>query len=333
MGKNLRAKASLVTGPKVAPEQLVSALGSDDAAHKPKTAIGVMAQFTDRQSSAIKEVEVLKDRLMEFDGCFPTKHIDPKLIFRSKWANRHELSFKDENFKDLKDDIESEGGNVQPIKVRPLHGETGRFEIVFGHRRHQACLDLGIPVLALIENVDEKKLFIEMDRENRQRKDLRPYEVGAMYARALDEGLFSSLRKMAEEVAIDQSQLGKAISLARLPSDVIKAFLSPLDLQYRWASDLVAAIQGNPDAVLSVAKSIQAEEPRPASALVFSRLVEKRGTVPQLKDKSIPLKGKSGQNGKLVFNEKKRSVDISLSNIDPARYMEIQSIIKQFLSV
>jgi ParB family chromosome partitioning protein len=338
MGKNLRAKASLVTGPRAAPEQAaskqpVSHSIPDEAAHKPKTAIGAMAQFTDRQSSAIKEVEVLKDRLREFDGCFPTKHIDPKLIVRSKWANRHELSFKDEDFKGLKNDIELEGGNVQPIKVRPLHGETGRYEIVYGHRRHQACLDLGIQVLAIIENVDEKKLFIEMDRENRQRKDLRPYEVGAMYARALDEGLFSSLRKMAEEVAIDQSQLGKAISLARLPSDVVKAFVSPLDLQYRWASDLVAAIQENPDVVLSVAKAIQVEEPRPASTLVFSRLVEKRGTVPQLKDRSIPLQGKSGQKGQLVFNEKKRSVDISLSNINPARYAEIQSIIKQFLSV
>jgi ParB family chromosome partitioning protein len=333
MGKKLLAKASLVTGPRANHEPPVSSQSTpDEAVHKPKTAIGAMAQFTDRQSSAIKEVEVLKDRLKEFDGSLPTRHIDPELIVRSRWANRHELSFKDDEFKGLKKDIDSEGGNVQPIKVRPLYGETGKFEIVFGHRRHQACLELGIHVLAIIENVDEKKLFIEMDRENRQRKDLRPYEVGVMYARALDEGLFTSVRKMAEEVGFDQSQLSKALSLAKLPAEVVKAFVSPLDLQYGWASDLVAAIQKNPDVVLSVAKAIQAEEPRPSSMAAFKRLTEKQGTIPHSAGKPISLQGKSGQKGELVFNEKKRSVDISLSNIDPARYSEIQSLVKHFLN-
>ena len=337
MGKNLRAKANLVTGPRIAPDQVDSKQPNsqsipDETSQRPKTAIGAMAQFTDRQSSAIKEAESLKERLREFDGSLPTKYIAPELIVRSKWANRHELSFQSEDFKRLRKDIEAQGGNVQPIKVRPQQGALGKYEIVFGHRRHQACLDLGIPVLAMIENVDEKKLFIEMDRENRQRKELRPYEIGVMYARALDDRLFSSIRKMAEEVDIDQSQLAKAVSLARLPADVINSFLSPLDLQYGWASDLVAAIQENPEAVLSVAKAIQLEEPRPASKVVFSRFVDKRGTVPQSNSRQVSIKGKSGQKGTLIFNEEKRHVDISLANVEPSRYAEVQSVVKQFLS-
>lgn len=333
MGKKLLAKASLVTGPRTNHEPVDSRLSaSDEVAARPKTAIGAMAQFTDRQSTAIKEVEVLKDRLKEFEGSLPTRLIDPTLIVRSKWANRHETSFKDAEFKALKDDIESQGGNVQPIKVRPLSSNDGKYEIVFGHRRHQACLDIGIYVLAMIESVDEKNLFIEMDRENRQQKKLRPYEAGVMYARALDEGLFTSVRKMAEEVGFDQSQLGKALSLARLPAEVVKAFESPLDLQYGWASELVGAIQNNPDVVLSVAKAIQEEKPRPSSTTVFKRLIEKRGTIPHSVGKPISLQGKSGQKGELVLNEKRRSVDIKLSNIDPTRYAEIQSLIKKFLN-
>jgi ParB family chromosome partitioning protein len=117
-----------------------------------------------------------------------------------------------------------------------------------------------------------------------------------------------------------------------LPAEVVKAFVSPLDLQYGWASDLVAAIQKNPDVVLSVAKAIQAEEPRPSSMAAFKRLTEKQGTIPHSAGKPISLQGKSGQKGELVFNEKKRSVDISLSNIDPARYSEIQSLVKHFLN-
>lgn len=330
MGKKLLAKAGLVLAPRspITPGSHVP--GREEGA-KPKTAIGAMAQFTDRQSNAIKEAAQLKEQLKEFEGSLPTKRIDPKLIVRSKWANRHDLSFTGHEFEGLKEDIQAQGGNVQPIKVRRLKGETGKYEIVFGHRRHQACLELGIDVQAIIDDLDEKHLFIEMDRENRQRKDLRPFEIGAMYAKALDEGLFTSARKLADEVGIDQSQLNKALSLARLPANVLKAFESPLDLQYRWVADLVGAIQRDPDHVLSIAKVIQVESPRPASGEVFKRLTEGRGTVHHPAKKAESLEGKGGQKGRLAFNEKKRSVRIDLENIDPARFSEVRATIKLLL--
>jgi ParB family chromosome partitioning protein len=290
-----------------------------------------MAQFTDRQSQAIKEAAQLREQLKTFEGSLPTCHLDPKLIVRSKWANRHELSFSGADFEGLKQDIQAQGGNVQPIKVRRLAGSAGRYELIFGHRRHQACLELAIGVLAMVEDLDDKRLFIEMDRENRQRKDLRPFEIGAMYAKALDEGLFPSARKLAEEVGIDHSQLSKALSLARLPVDVLKAFQSPLDLQYRWTSDLTDALQKDPEQVLTEAKAIQKEDPRPASAEVFARLVVGRGTVPQSDLKEEAFSGAANQSGKIVLNPKKRSVRIDLANIDPARFAEVKAVIKKLL--
>lgn len=331
MGKKLLAKAGLVLAPRGPITPVIRSLSGEDGA-KPKTAIGGMAQFTERQSASIREAGHLKELLKEFEGSIPARRIDPKLIVRSKWANRHELSFEDAEFKALKEDIASQGGNVQPIKVRPLKGEQGKYEIVFGHRRHQACFELGLEVLTIIEELDEKHLFIEMDRENRQRKDLRPYELGSMYAKALDEGLFSSVRKLAEEVGFDQSQLGKALSLARLPTDVLKAFESPLDLQYRWVADLVRSIQTDPDQVLSIAKAIQKESPRPSSADVFKRITLIRGTVPHVTAKDEDLQGVGDQKGVIAFNLKKRSVKINLSNIDPARFAEIRVAIKKLLS-
>ena len=137
----------------------------------------------------------LRTELEKWTGATPVRQIDPKQVERSKWANRHEQSYQDEEFKALKEDIQSSGGNVQPIKVRPLAGQKDRYEVVFGHRRHQACLDLDIPVLAMIAEVDDVELFIDMDRENRQRKDMRPYELGVMYNRALKEGIFPSAKK------------------------------------------------------------------------------------------------------------------------------------------
>lgn len=328
MGKQLQKKANLVFGPR--PITTVPVVGDSEV--RTKTAIGAMAQFTERQSSAIKETEILKGRLREFEGSLPTKKIDPQLIERSKWANRHALSFLDADFGALKADIESQGGNVQPIKIRPLKNKIERFEIVFGHRRHQACLELQLPVLAIIEDLDEKHLFIEMDRENRQRKDLRPYEVGCMYAKALDEGLFSSARRLADEVAIDQSQLTKALALARLPQEVLDAFKSPLDLQYRWASGLTAELQKNSDQVLVVAKEMKTRNPRLSSGDVFKSLTTTRGTVPQANSETVHLSGKSGQKGSLVLNPQDRTIEIKLTNIDASRHEALRAVMQQFLT-
>ncbi|WP_342130929.1 ParB/RepB/Spo0J family partition protein [Hydrogenophaga sp. OTU3427] len=333
MGKKLLEKASLVIAPR-RPLLASTTATTRDTGTKPKTAIGAMAQFTDRQSAAIQEASRLKEQLREFEGSLPAKRLDPQKVVRSKWANRHELSFVDAEFEALKADILAQGGTVQPIKVRPLNDGSDRYEVIFGHRRHQACLELGLPVLALVEELDDTSLFVEMDRENRQRKDLRPYEVGLMYAKALDHGLFPSARKLAEAVGIDLSQLGKSLALARLPTDVLEAFASPLELQYRWVSDLVGAIQKDPERVLAVAKELQAHSPKLPAADIFKRLTEGGGTVPPPSSakREEQLDGKAGQKGKLSYNARKRSIRIDLENIEPARFAEAKAMIAKFLA-
>lgn len=362
MGKELKKKASLVFGPRAA----IAPNTKDDDAARPKTAIGAMAQFTNRQSEALREAEGLRNQvnelqskvaevdavkatikvlevkahraeqleaqIKEFDGALPVRKIDPAKIKRSKWANRHDHSFTDAEFELLKKEIADAGGNVQPIKVRALKDNSGAYEIVFGQRRHQACLDLGLDVLAMVDDLDEKSLFIEMDRENRQRKDLRPFEVGAMYNKALEAGLFTSARQLAEEIGVDQSQLTKALNLAKLPGDVINAFPSPLDLQYRWSSDLVAAIQKDPDFVLERARELQSSVPRPSAKDVFGRLIEGRGTVPQSNKEPVMLSGKGKQRAAMVFDSANEAVQIKLSNVPSAKFEKLQSIIKDFLS-
>ena len=330
MGKNLLAKASLVLGPRTVPATK-SPITPGTTVEKPKTAIGAMAQFTDRQSTAIKEVESLREQLKEYEGSLPTRLLDSNLIVRSKWANRHDQSFKDQEFADLKADIQLKGCNVQPIKVRPLKGSPGLYEVVFGHRRHQACLELEIDVLAMIEDLDDKGLFVEMDHENRQRKDLRPYEQGVMYARALDEGLFPSMRKLADDVGVEAGTASKAIALARLPVEVLAAFVSPLDLQFRWASDLTQAIQANPELVLSKARVFSGETPRAPSAKVFKVLTGQNvspGNTPPTGHRVV-----SGKTLLATIKEGKKGatlIDISVSLTDEDK-KQLEAILMDFL--
>ncbi len=259
----------------------------------PKTAPGaMMAYAADQKSEILQQNESLRNKaarvdevqgrlddalqdLAQWQGAKATRLIDPQRIARSRFANRHELNFSGPGFEQLKAEIRDAGGNVQPIKVRALaSGESpGGYELVFGHRRHQACLQLGLPVLAVVDNLDDRALFVEMDRENRGRKDLSAWEQGMMYRRALAEGLFPSNRKLAEATGVDLGAVGKALALAGLPDEVIKAFASPLDLQFRWAKPLNDALAADAAGLRARAAAMRtARGPRTARQ-VFEHLL------------------------------------------------------------
>lgn len=250
---------------------------SPEAASRPKTAPGSMAMFLATQSAAMKEAEQLKIRLQAFDGAVPMRSLDPCRIRASRWANRHADSFGDKAFEDLRTDIAATGTNVQPICVRAL--PTGAdpaadYELVFGHRRHRACLDLGLPVQAVIAEVDDKGLFEAMERENRGRKNLSAWEQGMMYRRALDSGLYPSQRKLSEALSVDLSLVSKSLALARLPEAVLEAFSSPLEVQFRWAQPLGDALQRDPEGLVRRAKALLAHKGRLSGKQVFEHLMQ-----------------------------------------------------------
>ncbi|WP_090142690.1 ParB/RepB/Spo0J family partition protein [Limnohabitans sp. DM1] len=274
---------------------------------------------------------LLRNELEKWSGASPVRPLDPKLIQRSKWANRHELSYQDEEFIALKEDIQSCGGNVQPIKVRPLPGQKDRYEVVFGHRRHQACLDLDIPVLSMIADVDDVELFIDMDRENRQRKDMRPYELGVMYNRALKEKIFPSAKKMSEATGAHLGTMGKALVLARLPDYVIEAFPSPLDLQYRWADLLDQAVKERPEETNEIARSIKGEKLGYSSKEVFERLVGTHTASSEDAAHRVNITGSSGSSAAISVNPSSRSISVNVKNIDPSKAEQLEKLIKAFL--
>ncbi len=282
-----------------------------------KTAIGLHADALFRDEKVSEENLLLKERLSAFDGALPVRLIDPWLIDASPWANRSEASFDTPEFDALKNEIEASSGNVQPIKVRPCAG--GRFEVVYGHRRHRACRDLGIQVLSLVEAVDDAQLFAEMDRENRERQSLRPFETGVMYARALDAGLFTSAKKLAEAISVDLTYVGRALKLARLPEDVVKAFRSPLDLQFSWASDLSDALQRDPDGVLDRARALGAAEKKLPAKEVLSVLVKGGSTVLPPKTVTLTIRGKQG------------CVGVKASGLDAVKLQVLEKAIREVL--
>ena len=232
-------------------------------------------------SNGAAQVPGLQEELKAWDGAKAARLIDPKLIVRSRWANRDRAHFSTPAFDELKGEIELAGGNVQPIKVRPLPvtGDGGeQYEVVFGHRRHEACQQLGLPVFAVVDNLDDRSLFVEMDRENRSRKDLSAWEQGVMYRRALADGLFVSNRKLAEAVDADLTNVGRALALADLPKEIVAAFASPLDLQFRWARPLSQAWEADAEEVKKRLAALGPLASRAKPKVIFEQLVGRTAT-------------------------------------------------------
>ena len=241
----------------------------------PRTGPGQMLQFRGQMLAVEGELGKLRDRLKEHEGSTPTRKLDPQVIVRSRWANRHPDSFSTAAFARLKQDIELAGGNVQPISVRVLIDQPGRYEIVFGHRRHRACSELGIPVLATIDTsaVSDHELFSAMDRENRERADLSPYEQGTMYRRALDEKLYPSNRRLAEALGVSHTWVANVLMVADLPAPVVECFRSPLEIQHRHAKSIAAALETDRKGVLRRAEKLRAHERPKAMAAVVAALI------------------------------------------------------------
>lgn len=327
MAKNLsmKARASLTTRSFDLPPALISA---EIVEKKVNSGPGnsIIAMMSDAKVAA--ENKLLKEKLSGWEGASLAKRLDAATVDQSKWANRHGDSFKNKEFDRLKADIESAGGNVQAIKVRPTLGsDPQRYEIVFGHRRHRACLDLGLPVLAVIESINEHELFVEMDRENRQRADLRPYEQGEMYRCALDEGLYPSLRKLAEALGISHSNVSRALNIARLPPEILDAF-PRLEIQYRWVEQLTESVKLNSDVLVRVSKEIidrRTKGENISPKRVFDLLTNSEVSLSG--NRTISAHDQKG----LTIKKSKSKVTFELGIISPLNIQKIEDFILQTL--
>jgi len=205
--------------------------------------------------------------------------IDPRSIVPSRWANRHPDSYLQQEFLDLKSQIASAGRNTVPIKVRPIpftSTATGSeaFEIVWGHRRHQACFELGLPVHAYVEAVTDEQLVFQMHGENLSRKDLSAYERGRAYEQMLTQGLYPSQVVLAKRMGVDPGDVSRLRFLATLSPDILAIMKSPLDLAIHDADRLRPALAKHGDEVLRRVSEIAQTEGSLPTKQVIRRLCD-----------------------------------------------------------
>ena len=250
-------------------------------------------------------LEATQGRLVEAEKQPKVHLLDPKTIRRSALANRIEAEFATPTFAAFRREILATGGNVQPIKVRPLDGVIDgqyRYEIAYGHRRHRACFEENLSVNAIVEEMDDKKLFEEMERENRGRKNLSAWEQGCMYAAAVKANVYPNLLKLTEALGVNYSDAQRAVTLAGLPAAVVVAFPSPLELQVRWAKPLKDAAQDDIERLLERARALHEKRGQLSALEVFDALTQVK------KSASVEIKAKGKTVATMRSGAKGRTV-------------------------
>lgn len=147
-----------------------------------------------------------------------------------------------------------------------------------------------------------------------------------MYVRALDEGLFSSQRKLAEDLGLQSSNVSTAINIARLPKAVLEAFASPLDIQYRWSAPLNDAVKADADLVLSRASAIVSNRlagVKTSAADVYGRLI---GTS-EVEPKSFSHLVKLGSKAAFKVSVSKNGVAIDLPAMSKSLLSKVEKAI------
>ncbi|HEY8260893.1 MAG TPA: plasmid partitioning protein RepB [Methylosinus sp.] len=145
--------------------------------------------------------------------------LDVALLDHSFVSDR--IEDDDEDYASLREAIR-EHGQSSPILVRPHPQTKGRFMIVFGHRRARVAKELGIPVRAVIKNLEDIAHIVAQGQENTARANLSFIEKALFAKKLLDMGQRKETIKSA--LTIDDTLVSRMLSVAEtVPAPVIEA--------------------------------------------------------------------------------------------------------------
>lgn len=128
--------------------------------------------------------------------------------------------FREEDIQELAASFDGSGPE-QPIMVR--QPQDGKYMIIAGEMRWRAAKKKGMTELpCLVRDItDEKEVRLAQLKENLQRKDLHPLEIGVAYRRLMDEHGLTE-RAIAEQVGKSQSRVHEYANLAINLLDFLK---------------------------------------------------------------------------------------------------------------
>ncbi|WP_323767059.1 plasmid partitioning protein RepB [Marinovum sp.] len=138
------------------------------------------------------------------------QEIDPQLIHSAGVADRLGTDLQADAA--LKESLRTYGQQV-PVLVRPRPNAPGRYEIVYGRRRVLALRELGLPVKAMVRQLDDHALVLAQGQENTARQDLSFIEK-ASFAAQLD-ALDYDRQTIAAALSMDLPMVSRMLKVGR----------------------------------------------------------------------------------------------------------------------
>jgi len=209
--------------------------------------------------------------------------LDPQEVRLPKWFRTDDMD--DESrlaFEVLKESILQHSSNVQPIKVSPLGGanvddfllskrDIDCCELVFGSGRLRACRELGLPVIAIVEQLSHVEQLRQFVVDHCCDRRWRPWRLGAAIDHGIDSGAFPSIRKAAEGLSLPLIDASLPVSLDRLPSDLRTAFRR-VQIKPRHAKALIEAYARHHDPLARSASRMDFSSCKSANAVLAKLL-------------------------------------------------------------
>ena len=145
--------------------------------------------------------------------------LDPDKLDPSPYADR--IGEDEEKDGELLQAIKN-AGQHSPVLVRPHPQTSGRYIVVFGHRRVRVARKLGQEVRAVIKPLEDIAHVIAQGQENSARDDLSFIEKALYARRLLESGIDKATIKTA--LTIDDTLLSRMLSVADVvPEAVLEA--------------------------------------------------------------------------------------------------------------
>ena len=182
------------------------------------------------------------------------REIDPSAIERNPRQPRQ--VFDEEALAELVHSIR-EFGLMQPIVVRGMSGQPGRYQLVMGERRWRAAQQAGLATIpAIVRETADDSMLRDALLENIHRAQLNPLEEAAAYQQLLDE------------FEVTHDELAARIGRSRpLITNMIRLLRLPIAVQRRVAAGVLSAgharallaLEGGPELQEELATRIVAE--------------------------------------------------------------------------
>lgn len=203
--------------------------------------------------------------------------LDPNLI--TEGGLRDRVEHNEAEHAALMDSIRTYGQQV-PVLVRPNPEDPERFRIVYGRRRVLALRDLGLPIKAMIRDLDDREAIMAQGQENSARRDLSFIEKANFARQMVDAGYDRKI--IADALTTDKTLISRLLQVAEaVPVEMIERIgAAPSVGRDRWLG--FAALWTDQGIDTDLGLSMLDATPGPTSDARFDGLMawlEKRGKV------------------------------------------------------